>query len=40
MAQWLESQTRNPKVASSSLKPAAIVGGDECTALSHPQYHD
>ncbi len=32
----------NPKVASSSLRPAGIVGGgSECTALSlHPQYHE
>ncbi len=33
----LESQTRNPKVESSSLGPAGIVGGgSECTALSPP----
>ncbi len=31
----LKSRTRNPKVASSSLDPAEIVGGgSECTALS------
>ncbi len=27
MAYWLESRTRNPKVASSNLGPAGIVGG-------------
>ncbi len=34
-AYWLESWTRNPKVASSSLGLAGIVGGgSECIALS------
>ncbi len=34
----LESQTRNPKVASSSLGPAGIVGGRENVQRSlHPQ---
>ncbi len=37
----VRSRTRNPKVASSSLGPAGIIGGgSECTALSHLQYHD
>ncbi len=37
----LESRTCNPKVESSSLGPAGIVGGgSECTALSQPQCHD
>ncbi len=27
MALWIESRTRNPKVASSNLGPAGIVGG-------------
>ncbi len=27
VAWWLESRTRNPKVVSSSLGPAGIVGG-------------
>ncbi len=33
--EWFESRTRNPKVVSSSLGPAGIVGGgSECPALS------
>ncbi len=37
MAKWLESRTRNRKVASSSLGPAGIVGGgSEYPALSPP----
>ncbi len=37
MAKWLESQTSNPKVASSSLGQTGIVGGgSECPALSLP----
>ncbi len=37
----LESQTRNPKVASSSLGPAGIVGGGVNVQRSlYPQYHD
>ncbi len=38
----VESRTFNPKVVSSSLGPAGIVGGGggECTALSPPSIHD
>ncbi len=37
----LESRTRNPKVVSSSLGPAGIVGGGVNVQRSlHPQYHD
>ncbi len=35
------SQTHNPKVASSSIGPAGIVGGGVNVQRSlHPQYHD
>ncbi len=41
MGEWLESRTRNRKVASSSLVPAGIVGGGVNNQRSlHPQYHD
>ncbi len=39
VAQWLENRTHNPKVASSSLGPAGMVGGGVYVQCSlHPQY--